>query len=129
MSKNWHNKITYVQPGDAEAWVDWPVVNQRAPAWMSKDSEKCGICRGHGGWNLLLAAYPLVEGRDNTSENRHLFSHMRTSCHACSGHGWILTSEKRCVHEYRYVGVSDQRTEFSCVYCKHAVSWDVRKKN
>lgn len=127
MGSNWHNGISYVQPGDPEAWVDWPEPRKNPPHFMSGDSERCGICRGHGGWNLLLGAYP--SPRENTSENRHLYSHMKATCHGCAGHGWIRTSEKRCVHEFRWTGVMDRRTQFTCVHCKHTVVWDTRRRS
>lgn len=127
MGSNWHNGITYIQPGDPEAWVDFPEPRKVPPPFMFSDAVQCGMCRGHGGWNLLLSAYPLV-GKDNSSENRFLFSHMRATCHACAGHGWVSASRKSCVHEYRWVGVSDRLTHFSCVHCKSTVSWDTRRK-
>lgn len=125
MAKNWHNGITYVQPGDREAWVDFPEPRKQPPTWMS-DAVHCGICRGYGGWNLLLGAFPLI--RDNTAENRHEYSHMKATCHGCAGHGWVKAADRRCVHEFRWMGVSDRLTHFSCVHCKEAVSWDVRRK-
>lgn len=116
-------RITYVQPGDPEAWIDWPRARDRAPNYVGDNAVKCSICRGHGGWNLLLGAYPLA--RENTSENRHLFSHMKATCHGCGGHGWLRPNSD-CVHELRYNGVSGKITHLSCVHCKKTVSWDTR---
>jgi len=128
MRSNWHNGISYVQPGDREAWVDWPEPRKNPPDFMSSDSVQCGICRGHGGWNLLLGAHPLT-GRDNTSEVRHMYSHMKAVCHGCAGHGWVRASDKRCVHEFRWAGVVERHTQFTCVHCKQSVAWDTRRKS
>lgn len=127
MGSSWNNRITYIQPGDPEAWVDFPEPRKVSPSFMFSDAVQCDICRGYGGWNLLLGAYPSI-GKDSTSENRHLFSHMKATCHACAGHGWISVAHRSCVHEYRWGGVSNQFTYFACVHCKSTISWDTRRK-
>lgn len=114
--------LTYIQPGDREAWVDWPAPRATPPAFIPGYTKKCTVCRGHGGWNLLLGAYPVP--RDNTSENRHMYTHMKASCHACGGHGWVRPEVNGCVHEFRWIGVSGKVTHFNCVHCREAVSWD-----
>jgi hypothetical protein len=119
----WKKNITYIQSGDREAWVDYPAQKAVPPSYLSGYTKRCPTCRGHGGWNLLLSAFPL-SGKDNTVENRHLFSHMRATCHACSGHGWIRPDDDRCTHEFRMTGVSNKLTHFSCVNCSAVVSWD-----
>lgn len=121
--KSWKG-ITYIQPGDPEAWIDWPQPRPTAPPFMGESVIKCPICRGRGGWNLLLGAYPLH--KENTSENRHLFSHMKATCHGCAGHGWIRPTSD-CFHEFRYNGVTGKLTHFSCVSCKKTVCWDTRQ--
>ena len=126
MTKYFRNIITYIQSGDSEAWVDWPE-RRGIPLFMSKDSVQCVQCKGHGGWNLLLGAYPLNE-QISTPDSRHAYSHMKTTCHVCAGHGWISDNNRSCVHEYRLSHVVNHRTQFNCVKCKHYVLWDIRRK-
>ena len=127
MESNWHNRITYIQPGDKEAWVDFQEPKKFAPAFMSENAVQCSTCRSYGGWNLLLNAYPLA-GKNNTSENRHIYAHMTAVCHGCAGHGWVRDSDKNCVHELRWAGTDNSLTHFACVHCKTSVSWDMRRK-
>lgn len=125
MGKNRTNRITYIQPGDVEAWIDWPMPRNNSPAFLIDRSEQCSVCCGHGGWNLLLSAYPVPY--ESTAENRHLFSHMKATCNVCAGHGWVRIEDKRCVHEFRYLGMNGKSTQFSCVHCNQAVVWNTRR--
>lgn len=125
--KSWKKgNLKYIQPGDPEAWIDFPPPRESAPPQLGSSAERCSICRGHGGWNLLLGAFP-VTSLENTSEIRHMYSHMKATCQGCSGHGWVRPEGRGCVHEYRWVGVSGKLTHFTCVHCNSTVSWDTKR--
>lgn len=117
--------ITYIQPGDPEAWIDWKQPRAMAPAFMGDDAIKCPACRGYGGWNLLLGEY--LSASTNTSENRHLFSHMKATCHGCAGHGWVRPTME-CLHEFRITDTHGGVTHLVCVSCKKAINWDTRRQ-
>ena len=96
------NKNGYLEPGiDPEEllWQDWEVQNPpdnydiaEAVALM------CPRCKGHGGWNLKLNAYPLHDYPD-TPENRHRYSHFRASCGSCWGWGYLQKGQT-CAHKW-----------------------------
>jgi hypothetical protein len=94
-----------LKPTDPEAFIDYPLKEHPGPGY----GEICPKCQGHGGWNLILNTYPL-RGKKDTPENRHLFSHFRTSCGACWGWGY-LREEQTCAHEW-----GDERTVERCLH-------------
>lgn len=64
-------------------------------------TKECPRCKGYGGWNLQLNAYPL-HTYPNTPENRHRYSHYRSSCGHCNGWGFV-SSEVTCDgHEWKF---------------------------
>lgn len=78
----------YLNPGDPGSFDDWK--KKEIDPYYGKIgyTQECPRCRGHGGWNLLVNAYPL-HSYENTSENRHMFSHFRALCEICSGYGYV----------------------------------------
>lgn len=85
----------FMEPTDADAFVDYPL---RAPMPEYGLTKPCPRCQGHGGWNLCLNSYPLHDKPD-TAENRHQFSHFRSSCGNCHGWGYVKESQT-CVHDW-----------------------------
>ena len=89
----------YLGPNDPDAFVDYPLRD------IPEDREVCPLCKGHGGWNLRLNAYPL-HNEDNTPENRHRDSHFRSICGACWGYGYLQPGQT-CAHlwvEHKTIG-------------------------
>jgi hypothetical protein len=110
-----------LEPGDPGAFDDWP---QGAIDGLLKLSHRngytklCPICRGHGGWNLQLAATPLPRGCADTAANRHMLAHRRAKCDHCNGWGWVHPSDHCPRHEFvvaRSLGRS--LTLYQCAHC------------
>lgn len=82
-----------------KAFVDFPEKSTQ-PSHLP-NSQECPVCKGHGGWNLRLNAYPL-HGYADTPENRHRYTHFRANCPQCNGYGW--TNDLACLHDFVRVG-------------------------
>lgn len=52
----------YLEPTDPDAFVDHELLS---PVPSMGYTVECPQCKGHGGWNLQLNAYPL-RGKENT---------------------------------------------------------------
>ncbi len=85
--------LTYDHP---DAFVDFP---KREP--YGAFTRECSVCKGHGGWNLRLNAYPL-HNHPNTPENRHRYSHFKAQCSNCRGYGYVLPDQGDHAHEWVY---------------------------
>ena len=106
----------YLEPTDPDAFVDFPVKDKPTYDYQ-KGYVVCPKCDGHGGWNLKLNAYPL-RGLEDTSENRHKFSHFKSNCGQCGGWGWTSPENTKCIHEMsRYRNVGKCLNEYVCVKC------------
>ena len=92
---------TYLEPTDPEAFVDHPVQDVAFAAQYGMPVE-CPQCKGHGGWNLKLNAYPL-HGKEDNAHNRHLFSHFRASCSQCNGWGYVRHEDADHIHQWETV--------------------------
>ena len=86
----------YLDETSPDAFKDFPYRN------IPVGTKVCDRCKGFGGWNLRLNAYPL-HSRKNTPINRHLYSHFRASCNSCWGHGYI-TPDQECPKPVQYIG-------------------------
>ena len=71
--------------------------------------DPCPRCKRHGGWNLKLNAYPLHDYPD-TPENRHAYAHLRSSCSACWGWGYLQPGQT-CAHSWK-----DSKTVGKCLH-------------
>ena len=91
---------TYLEHTDAQAFVDFPEVPN--PPEYLEAAVLCIKCKGHGGWNLKLNAYPLHQYED-TPENRHRYSHFRAGCSQCQGHGYVKPEDSDHIHEWKWV--------------------------
>jgi hypothetical protein len=113
---------TYLKPTDPRAFVD----HDRMPADEAAQSGltvECPQCKGHGGWNLELNAYPL-HGKADTPRNRHLFSHFRASCSNCWGWGYVRQEEDH-VHEWnRTRNVGNCQNIWECEVCGKEITVD-----
>lgn len=89
----------YLEPNDPDAFVDFPGIMLK-PDHMPNSCE-CPKCMGYGGWNLKINAYPL-HFREDTSENRHKFSHFRQCCYHCYGWGWVNEEDANHVHDWQF---------------------------
>lgn len=101
----------YLKPTDENAFLDWD--KKKIP----KDKKECPQCKGHGGWNLKINAYPLYKKR-NTKKNRHLFSHFRASCDCCNGWGYV---EKSLDHIHKWKknrNLGNCLNLYTCEICK-----------
>jgi hypothetical protein len=91
---------TYLDPDHPDAFIDFPAP-PAPPEYMGATVE-CPLCKGHGGWNLALNEYKL-HGKEDTPENRHLFSHFRASCSQCQGYGHVRPEDSDHVHEWKWI--------------------------
>ena len=89
-----YKQPTYMDHTQPDAFVDWV---HKEPAYGC--TKECPRCKGFGGWNLLLNSYPL-HGKEDTPENRHLFSHFRAMCSHCNGWGYVSPDETCPGHEW-----------------------------
>ena len=102
----------YIHYDNADAFVDFPGKQPKdhLPNYgMSDHTEECTKCKGYGGWNLRLNAYPLHD-KENTPDNRHKFSHFRASCDHCNGYGYVKPEDATHVHQWVFV-----RNEGNCL--------------
>lgn len=99
---------TYLEHDHPDAFLDYPEEQSANVLRMAREqgmTQRCHVCHGHGGWNLRLNAYPLHD-REDTSENRHKFSHFKCNCGQCNGWGWIKpdSADAKCEkHEWKHV--------------------------
>lgn len=98
----------YIDETHPDAFKDFPYRN------IPVGTKVCNRCKGFGGWNLKLNAYPLRE-RKNTPSNRHFYSHFRASCSSCFGHGSIAP-EQECSNPVEYIG-HDYDANWNCRQC------------
>jgi hypothetical protein len=111
---------TYLTPDHPDAFIDH---DHMAPSPESGLTVECPKCKGHGGWNLELNAYPL-RGTPDTPRNRHLFSHFRASCSNCWGWGHVKPEEDH-VHEWnRTRNVGNCENIWECEVCGKEITVD-----
>lgn len=89
----------FLESTDPDAFVDW--VKRKPEDCYIKDSKECPVCRGFGGWNLTLNAYPLRD-RPDTPENRRNFSHFTCSCSTCYGWGYVERNMNCAGHVWEF---------------------------
>ena len=88
----------YLEPTDEGAFEDHTLLDP-LKAYELGMTVLCPQCKGHGGWNLTLNAYPL-HGKADTPENRYKFSHFRASCSHCMGWGYVEPKNAYHVHHW-----------------------------
>jgi RNA polymerase subunit RPABC4/transcription elongation factor Spt4 len=110
--------MDYLTPDSPDAFIDFP------PLKVIPDNSKvCPVCKGHGGWNLRLNAYPLYT--ENTPENRHKFSHFRAGCNHCNSWGYVDQNENCPTHDWEhYRNVGNCLNQWICKTCKKIITVD-----
>jgi hypothetical protein len=109
----------YLEPTDDRAFEDYPLQDP-LKAYDIGLTIECPQCKGHGGWNLTLNAYHL-HGKENTPENRHLFSHFRASCSHCHGHGYVAPEDAGHIHDWQRAKPMGRCLNlYECSICKKA---------
>lgn len=99
-----------------DAFVDFVKMDASDAARYGMTVE-CPRCKGHGGWNLQLNAYPLHQYAD-TAYNRNRYSHFRATCSHCNGWGYISPEEKCPGHEWELVrNFGHCQHEYKCSVC------------
>lgn len=113
----------YLTPDHPDAFVDHPTVEEKRAVWdklmIHAPLGTCPLCKGHGGWNLALNAYPLRD-RENTRENRHKYVHFRASCRQCNGWGFVVEQrDLDCIHTREETKHDNVRclTDYRCTKC------------
>lgn len=104
----------FLTPDHPDAHVDFP--GKLAQPEHMPTTVPCPKCDTWGGHNLELNAYPLR--KDDTPENRHLFSHFRSLCSQCNGWGWVFPMDAKCIHEWTISrNLGNCYNEYSCTQC------------
>jgi hypothetical protein len=112
---------TYIEPTDNDAFVDFP--EKAAPPEYMGLTVECPQCKGHGGWNLRLNEYRL-HGKEDTPENRHLFSHFRAHCTQCQGYGYVTPDNADHIHKWKIVrNTGNCLNLYECEVCGRG--WEV----
>jgi len=108
-----YKQPTYMDHTHPDAFVDWV---HKEPAYGC--TKECPRCKGFGGWNLLLNSYPL-HGKEDTPENRHLFSHFRAMCSHCNGWGYVSPAETCTGHDWKWIqNLGRCFNRYECIHCK-----------
>lgn len=108
---------TFLNPTDPDAFVDYPLQSAEEAATNINCTHLCPKCKGHGGWNLELNAYPL-NGKEDTPENRHKHSHFRAFCSQCEGWGYVREEDQDHVHDWVHArNVGNCLNVFKCSIC------------
>lgn len=114
-----------------EAYVDHPTPEDRLTYYRQQFPNatplRCPKCKGYGGHNLEVNAYPLRKGMADTAENRHQFCHFRRSCDQCVGWGYVTDKrDAECVHEAGPGTATNFRcvTNYRCIKCGKGWSVD-----
>lgn len=99
----------FLTPDDPGAFTDWA---KNPPV---DGLPECPKCKGHGGWNLILHAYPLPYGISDTAAWRHLYCHFRAGCSMCGGVGYTANT---CDHKWKWAEcLGEHHNRFQCVLC------------
>lgn len=122
---------SFLRSDHPEAHLDFPTPEEKLLQWRQfswpADPQMCPKCRGYGGHNLTVNAYPLPDGMEDTSENRHRYRHFRSSCDQCVGWGYVTDQrDVDCAHEFdngRATGLNCV-TEYRCKKCGRGVTVD-----
>jgi hypothetical protein len=101
----------YMEETHPDAFLDFP-----PPRDVPEGHVQCNVCKGHGGWNLRINAYPLHNYED-TPENRHRFSHFRCACSHCSGWGFHEESLKCPRHQWEEKTIGRCLHLWTCKIC------------
>ena len=116
--------VTYLNEHSLEAFVDYPPAPIHG---LPEGKVICPRCKGHGGWNLKLNSYKLREGIEDTPENRHKYSHFRTSCNNCNGWGYVGANSRdaTCIHKYEWTAnVGNCLNNYKCHKCGKEICVD-----
>jgi len=112
----------YLEPTNPEAFIDYPG-KQSKPDYIPNSCE-CPKCKGYGGWNLKLNAYPL-HFKEDTPQNRHLYSHFRAGCSHCFGWGWVREEDADHVHDWQFVhNIQNCLNLYDCSICGKQIEID-----
>jgi hypothetical protein len=104
----------YLKPGDEGCFQDMEIKPLPKLRWedMIDYTTPCPVCKGYGGWNLKLNAYP------NNPTNPHFRQH----CPQCNGWGYVKkgSTDETCVpHEMKEVAGSSlnpPRPQWNCYH-------------
>lgn len=113
--------MTYMDRNHPDAHLDFPPLtkNEREEAIhpIEPGHVQCPKCKGYGGWNLRLNAYPL-RGQKDTPENRHRYSHFQAGCNQCNGWGFVNKDDASCIHEWgNPINVGKCLNTYTCSKC------------
>ncbi len=103
----------YLEPNDEGAFLDHPRMEP-----SGNYNIECPLCKGHGGWNMRLNAYPL-HGKENNPANRHQFSHFRCICRHCNGWGYVDAATAAKCQGHDWVFVRNTGNCLNLYECKH----------
>lgn len=144
--------MEFLTPDHPDAFIDFPPItfvqylgNKRIEQpTLPTGKSVCAKCKGHGGWNLELNAYPKTKkdeqrireqlkeqpfvnmpGHDMTDQEfRHSYVHFKASCDNCNGWGYVDAKQGDHVHEWdRGTKVGNCLTNYKCLSC--GVVWQV----
>lgn len=129
----------YSTHNSSDAFVDFPepLMHLNVPyrGKLPEGQVLCAQCKGHGGWNLRLNAYPRTKDqKEHIQENRalhglealsdqefrHLYEHFRACCSNCNGWGYVDASQGDHIHTWKELSRDECRkkglTHFGMCY-------------
>lgn len=117
------NAVPYLTPESRDAFLDFPPIGSNLATFThyypNATPVLCPKCKGHGGWNLRINAYPLPKDKANIAANRHTHVHFRASCAQCNGWGYVEPGlDATCIHEDGpAVNVGNCLNNYTCTKC------------
>ncbi len=126
--------MPYITPDHPDAFIDFPPPPIHP---IPEGSIVCARCKGHGGWNLELLAFPRTPSveqqirdmlkkmpvnnlkHDMTKmEFRHYYVHFRASCNNCNGWGYVPASQGEHIHNWHHhQNVGNCLNQYKCSTC------------
>ena len=113
----------FLKPTDADAFLDMEKLPMPGTLYddLKAYTAECPQCRGYGGWNLELNAYPVRDKHGIEIGRKHFQSH----CSHCNGWGWVEPKDAGHVHDWQHVRrMGNCLNLFVCLICKKTIEVD-----
>lgn len=113
--------MNYLNEDSKDAFLDMEVLERPDLRYASMKDKKwvlCPKCKGHGGWNLKLNAYP--------DQKVPKMKHFRSSCSQCWSWGWVEEEslDATCVHDWEHTTHKMFDHSMTCTKCGRERRYD-----